>query len=279
MQLSLVSRGKNDNYGSFYIERTRFCLSRYVEIFKSLKLTPSDVEIVFVDWGSQDPLWPLLVDGSGFLRYIIVPPEIAKNFDPPETKFSFVHSINTGIFRCKGDYIIHVDLDVYTDVDSMRKLINCLVEPEAHQYQYYFTRFFIGVQQYSEHFDKPEYICNIRVRESVHPAITGPEIFNGGSTAVMASRQAWHDVGGYDERYIYWGAQDVDLFTRWYLYGLRGSDLHTTHGIRFVHMEHSRKSCPMTNNPSLNPRKPDKGIAPNGPIWGLQNISFNEVII
>jgi predicted glycosyltransferase involved in capsule biosynthesis len=279
MKLSLVSRGRNDDYGQYYVERTKFCLNRYISIFEDLGLTPNDIEIVFVDWGSEkQPMHTLMKSGKGFIRYIMIPREITKTVDPPETGFSFVHSINAGIVRCKGNFILHVDFDVYTDEKAITALLNYTGTLDANIHQCYFTRFIIFQKDYVKFFSEEPMDYMKDIKETIRPAVDHPVVFNGSSNAVMASKKAWFDVTGYDERYIYWGAQDVDLFTRWFIYGLKGTDLYKKIGTRLVHMEHNRNNCPMTNNPNLNPRLPSKGVKPNGPDWGLQNIVFDEII-
>lgn len=270
MKLSLVCRGKNDQYGGpDYITRTKYCLNSHIQNFLSLGLTPTDVEIIFVDWGSDVSIIPLLLqEAHGFLRYITVPHAITKLYDPPVTKFDFVRSVNTGIARSKGDFIMHIDPDVFTDAVSTKRILDHLGQPGANRYQYYFTRFTIN----------PIYLNDPyrHVIPSVRPDIDSVEKFNGYSTAVIASKQAWSEVGGYDERFTRWGGQDSDLFIRFYMAGYTAKDLHITNGVQLVHIDHEHKQS--EPNP-YNCRKPDKGIVPNGSNWGLQNIQFLEIIV
>jgi predicted glycosyltransferase involved in capsule biosynthesis len=280
MKLSIVSRGRNDNYGNYYIERTRFCLERYIDIFKELNLTPNNIEVVFVDWGSDKPLYDIMPNSNGFIRYIMVPKQITENFDPPDSKFSFVHSINTGIARCKGKHIVHVDFDIYTDPNSMKNLLAYVDSSEADSYQHYFTRFAINPSDYIKFFsgDTNYYNHNI-VREKEIPDISGIMNFCGGATGIMISKDNWFKIRGYDERYIYWGAQDTDLFTRLSHMGLPSKNLSRTNDVKFIHMEHNRiLNLQNTNNPKLNPRQRSITGA-NDENWGLQNLKFQEVIV
>ncbi len=285
MKLSIIGRGRNDNYGSHYIERTNFCLRKHILNFQSLGLTPNDVEIVFVDWGSVIPLYTKLTQNCyGFVRYIVVPPEIARNYDPVETGFNFVHNINLGIRRCLGEYILHFDFDSFIYQNSMLNLWSYINQNDAQNYQNYFSRFCINQESYIHKLLTP----NIEeLKDGLYHKlgllqIDNPGVFYGGSIGVMCSRKAWFDVGGYDERYIYWGNQDVDLFTRFYNYGLPGKDLWKTNNIIFVHLEHDHHKLHGrydNSNLNLNYRNPDRGINPNGPNWGLSDQIFEEVIL
>jgi cellulose synthase/poly-beta-1,6-N-acetylglucosamine synthase-like glycosyltransferase len=266
-------RGRNDLYGGpNYIIRTQFCLNKHLSNFLQCDLTPNDVEIVFVDWGSIDPIVPLLIkETTGFIRYIIVPGEITKNFDPPETGFDFVQSINVGICRSNGKFIMHIDPDVFMDISSFKKLWNYLDNPDAANYQHYFTRHVIPLSE--------NFLNSPPISQSIVPSISGPNEFNGGSTAVLCSKEAWEKVGGYDEKFKYWGAQDVDLFARLHKANYSGSNLFSSHDITLVHIEHQRILCQKTNNPEYDHRHVLHGINPNGSNWGLKNLKFQEIIV
>jgi hypothetical protein len=287
MKLSMVSRGRNDNYGYLYLEKTQFCYNKHVRNFLELELTPDEVEIVFVDWGSENVIAefsrrnigcsslkpePLIHDEYGFLRYIVVPREITKLSDPPLTGFDFVKSINTGIVRCKGEYIMHIDLDVYMDTHSMENLWEYINHPTADtNYQHYFSRFSLDQKDYEDHLDdvNENFEEKVIVHENWPQLILG--VFGGGSTAVMASKQAWYDVGGYDERYVEWGSQDVDLFNRFHMAGYPAKDLYKTNNVKLVHMNHVRFE---SMYPKMHCGNQDKGKHPNEPNWGLRDIEL-----
>ena len=282
-------RGRNDNYGSTnYIERTNFCLNIHIENFLSLGLKPEEVEIVFVDWGSDKPIISLIdCEKEKFIKYIIVPKNITEISDPPETGFDFVKSVNVGIYRANGKFIMHIDPDVFIDTKSFQKLWKYINNSDAINYQHYFTKFILIYENCNRlmsnvDFSKKDYnekIESINSTVLIKPAIESSEVFNGGSNAVMCSKDAWFKVGGYDERFVYWGAQDVDLFTRLSNAGYSGKDLYQSNGIKLVHMEHTHKLCDKTNNPELSHRKALNGISPNGKNWGISNLKFQEVIV
>ena len=74
----------------------------------------------------------------------------------------------------------------------------------------------------------------------------------------------------------------MDLFTRFYNYGLPGRDLWKTNNIIFVHLDHGHHKLYGVydnSNLNLNYRNPDKGINPNGPNWGLSDQKFEEIIL
>jgi len=95
--------------------------------------------------------------------------------------------------------------------------------------------------------------------------------FMGTATAYLMHRSIWHECRGFDERLIYWGWFDIDLFHR-----LRRRyevvDLENT-GIEFFHLEHysnSRKRDRVSENPQrANRRKLPRKIKANREDWGL----------
>jgi cellulose synthase/poly-beta-1,6-N-acetylglucosamine synthase-like glycosyltransferase len=244
-------------------------------------LTPADVEIVFVDWGSEESIIPLISPDEkvGFIRYIIVPPDITALSDPPETKFDFVQSINAGLVRAHGEQIIHADFDVFMDRESMGKLWEYLKDPDSAKYQHYFTRYVLDQVHYGNHLTDYNADFTPVIKHILDPIVDQPDLFNGGSNAVMAHRVAWHEVGGYNSALKYWGAQDVELFTRFHKAGYTGRDLCKSHGVKLVHMEHSRLSCVNTNNPGHDLRNAKSGINPNGINWGLSDYTFEEIVV
>jgi len=269
MRLSMVCRGRNDSYGGpGYLDRTKYCLTKHINNFIEAGLTPADVEIVFTDWGSEESIVPLLLsDGHGFLRYIIVPPKITAKYDPPDTKFDFVTSVNVAAARAKGEYIMHIDPDVFMAYSSFNKLWKCLANEGFHRYQYYFTRFTIDATYLSE--------PDNHVMPSISPAIEGTHVFNGYSTAVLASKKAWFTVGGYDEKFTRWGQQDIDMFARLYNSGYMAKDLYKTDAIVLVHIDHEHK----VSVPNQYEYRHPTTVHPNGPNWGIQDMTFEEVTL
>jgi len=284
MKLSIVSRGRNDNYGGEnYKDKISFVLNKHISNFVRAEKTPNDVEIVFVDWGSDIPLHEVLKinEKLGFIRFIIVPPEITKNYDPPETKFSFVHSINTGIRRCLGDYILHCDFDVFVSYDAFSKIWNFLSTGER-MLQYYFSRFHVHELDFTERMKKNVYDCemnDVRLFPNPRVLVESPYKFGGTSVALLCHRKLFYQVEGYDERMVYWGYQDIDLFLRLWTANYLAEDLYRTLDVKLLHLDHPRIYCGMTNNPHLSNRILTKGINPNGNSWGIGNIKFEEYII
>ena len=284
MKLSIVSRGRNDNYGGEnYKDKISFVLNKHISNFVRAEKTPNDVEIVFVDWGSDVPLYDALKinEKLGFVRFIIVPQEITKNFDPPETKFSFVHSINVGIRRCLGDYILHCDFDVFVSYDAFSKIWNFLSTGER-MLQYYFSRFHVNELDFILRMKKNIYECemnDVQLFPEARVFVESPYRFAGTSAALLLHKKLFHQVGGYDERMIYWGYQDTDLFLRLWTAKYLAEDLCRTLDAKLLHLDHPRLHCGMSNNPHLANRTLTKGISPNEDSWGISNIKFEEIII
>lgn len=285
MKLSIVSRGRNDNYGgSFYKDKVNYILNKYVSNFVRSGKTPNDVELVFVDWGSEVPLHEVLKinEKMGFLRFIIVPPEVTRNFDPAETKFSFTHSINVGFRRSLGEYILHLDSDIFVSYDAFSKIWNFLSTGER-MLQYYFSRFHVKEDDFMERTEKNVYECEMEDIK-LYPGIKcivieGPGKFDGGNAGILGHRKLFFDVTGYDERMIYWGYQDTDLYLRLWNAGYRAIDLGDIFDIKLIHIEHEQVRCEKSNNRTFANRKLTKGTKPNGNSWGIGNIKFEEYII
>ncbi len=210
-----------------------------------------------------------------------MPPEVTKNFDPPETKFSFVHSINVGIRRCFGDYILHCDFDVFVSYDAFSKVWNFLSTGER-MLQYYFSRFHIREDDVIERIERNVYECemnDVKLFPDKRVLVENPYKFAGASVALLCSKELFYNVEGYDERMIYWGYQDTDLFLRLWVDGHLAEDLYRSLNIKLLHIDHHRIYCGMTNNPHLAGRKLKRGIKPNGDSWGIGNIKFEEIIV
>lgn len=284
MKLSLVMRGR-DNYkgrnnyeSSMYINAGRYCIYRHIKNFRELGLSNDDVEIVFVDWGSNNSIRELFdIDGYGFIRYIIVPKEIAQKYNP-ENGFDFVRSINVGLVRAKGENLLHIDMDTFMETSSMKKLWYYLDDPVCKNRQHYFRRFEITQKWFSQLFGNPDIIPGNLSKKYNFPKNYNvkPKDFTGDSAAVMVSKEALHMVCGYDETLVYWGWQDWDLFNRLYYKGYKGHELYNSHKVTLLHLEHSRSNPIPNKTPNL---EPPIIFNPTGPNWGLKNMDFEEIIV
>ena len=282
VKLSIVSRGRNDNYGNLYKEKVQFNINKHISNFTRLGLTPEDIEIVFSDWGtppfSAEPLYYALsnINKKGFVRFILVPKDVTDYYDPEETHFSFVHSINSSAVRAKGVFVLHIDFDAFFPYESFKNLWEYINKYDQNlKIHHYFNR--INVHDWENILDKDINIYEMDDLEKI------PEVkpkmdrrtFEGAAAGLMMTKEAWNLTGGYDERMIYWGFQDTDLF-------LRLCDANyipqILEDVPTYHFEHGRIMCSKSNNISMMSRKP-KTINPNGENWGLKQFNFGELIV
>src|SRR3989338_7021435 len=106
--LSIVITGRNDNYLGDFKYRITTCinfLARSAEKINRL----SDIELVVVDWNSEVPLHEVLSlskEVQEITKFIIVPPDIASQYNKNGLSFQAICAVSTGIRRSNGSYIM-----------------------------------------------------------------------------------------------------------------------------------------------------------------------------
>lgn len=277
VKLSIVSRGRNDNYGNLYKEKVQFNINKHISNFIRLGLTPNDIELVFTDWGSNNiPLYTELIDlkKNNFIKFIIVSNDVTNLYDPEETKFSFVHSTNTAIRRSIGNFIFHIDFDVFFPYKSFENLWKYVIQyNQNNNFHNYFNR--LNVFGWESILKNNVDIYEMDDLEKIPETKPNMNYFEGCSAGHLYHRDIWWEVGGYDERMIYWGFQDTDLFLR---VNKAKYIPNILENVITYHFEHKRVMCPKSNNPFFMTRNPIS-INPNGENWGLNQYKFEEVII
>lgn len=123
--LSIVLCGRNDNYlGDFKYRITSSInyLCKNAEKIGRLK----DIEVIVVDWNSETPLSKelcLIQEAIENVKFIIVPPEIAKKYLSNGQVFNFGCAINAGIRRANGKYIMNMPADILITSTALQNLL------------------------------------------------------------------------------------------------------------------------------------------------------------
>ena len=212
---SIILIGRNDNYGGSFIERLELCINYFVY---SNNKTPkeSGYEIIVVDWNSEEPLskkLKLSEEACEVTKFISVPPEIAKKYNPDGHHIHATLAANFGIERAAGQYFIFMPGDMLFTMYSIDRLnevlskritlpfdpLNSVMTIKRYIVPYEFNeteRTFAEIDRYlslshnwlSENFIIPGICADVG--------------------AIVCNRDIWREVGGFDEDYHGWGKSD-----------------------------------------------------------------------
>ncbi|TAN45985.1 MAG: hypothetical protein EPN22_00525 [Nitrospirae bacterium] len=279
LRLSILMHGRNDGYMGNFSWRMTTCLNKLAHAIYMLG-AEQEIEIVFCDWGSRDPLieeLDLADITKTLLRVVIVPPATAAKYDA-DSRYSAVHAMNTISRRARGKYLLFSDTDNYVPFDTMRTLYESLKMESIAGYSYERT-FFWGSRY---HIPKDYHSANPSSEvldryiedhtQDIEHRIVDLANFLGGAGAFLVKKSIWDGCRGLDERFIYWGWSDIELHYRIISrYAISDMDLY---GMRFYHLNHYSTTRPEGINESphkMNPQIMPTSYAPNGENWGLGN--------
>ncbi len=278
--LSIVCQGRNDNYMGNFTWRLATVINVHARNIVCLGLE-QEVELLVTDWGSEVPLWQALdlsEDARRLVRFLIVPPSIAKIYDR-DARYSGTHPINAAARRATGHYTLFSDSDVYVPLETLARLVQCLRRGEIdglslQENFFWSTRCHVpndfvmtnpSLAALDDHIKRnwPTY-----VQEQIRK-----EHFEGAGVWMLMPRQTWIESTGWDEKLIHWGWYDID-WTKRLLWKYR-LELLNEHGLRAFHFEHYKKRTAPNSFVAENPgRRTNEYLeptqyAPNPPDWGL----------
>lgn len=179
MKFSVVISAKRDDKASTLVS----CLNKMAHL---------PMEIIVVDWGSEVPM-----ELPEFVRHIHVPPELAAKYNKDST-FALNVSSNVGFRRALGEYIFYMGNDTF----CTQELLN-YVTKRCHERGFYI----IG----RRHVVSPETMDTYQ-QSKVSKRW-------GASGAWVAHRNVWHNLRGFDQKFIYYGFIDREIVWRSQLYG------------------------------------------------------------
>jgi predicted O-methyltransferase YrrM len=288
MLFSLTVHGRNDSYMGNFGWRLETVLNNMGANIASLP-EPDCGEIVLCDWGSEHD--KKLIDNlhltkecADRLRYVYVPPDIAKKYDQ-DSQYSSSHAINTGVRQAGGEFVVVCDSDVYWREWTMKCLYEAMRAGKIYDYSFADTFFWAA-----RHHVPRNYIRTCPNRADLNKFIEThqhqfvcdtPETgFGGAVCALTMTHKMYDECGGYNEKMIYWGVNDICLDRRLCMKYMRV--VLNTYDFRFFHLEHyqTRQLQPGIGNPELT-RKVNVWVEPtsinaNGPNWGLAGVNLTQ---
>ncbi|MFZ5906229.1 MAG: methyltransferase domain-containing protein [Nitrospirota bacterium] len=277
--LSIVLQGRNDSYMGNFEWRLSTNINKFASNIFALNAV-KNVEIILVDWGSEVPLLSALTlteQSRSLLKIIRVEPHISKKYDR-DSPYSCVHPINTGIRKSRGKYILFCDGDTYTPFETMKTLLDLISRGTVKDSslkkvfllgsRYHIPKLFNKANPSIQEID--QYIEN-NFHKLTHDKINLKN-FGGTATAYLMTREMWFECRGFDEKLIYWGWFDIDLFYRLapHYHPLDLEDF----GMPFFHLEHyffprSNSSLEKENPRKMNPMDRPRTFFANSKQWGL----------
>jgi glycosyltransferase involved in cell wall biosynthesis len=217
--LSLITFGKNDNYGGDEFYKTiKLPLSKLIECIKDLPY--GEIEIVCVDWGSDpdNKLSDIMgLEKCDYLKYVYVSPKIASKYD---NIFSIPHALNCGIRNSLGEYILAFDADSYINFHALDKIYNTiknLKENNINNIFYWFERWFIPYNDYIEKNSFTELDDWIQSNPSkiwLRNPLSVKE-FGGHASAFLVKKTEYEESTGYWEIFNKWGYMDYEWHIRY----------------------------------------------------------------
>ena len=183
-----------------YAHRNRDVQRVKISFDSLLRQAYTNFEVIFIDYGSEPDLASELKSLSGYYEFV-------KYFHLPVQQLLWNKSkaLNYGILKSTGDYIFIGDVDLVFHPEAV-KLMKENIHPEKFQL---FTISYLDKQESA--------LLNFEYSfEKLKPNRTGD--VNG---MTLVSKKALLQINGFDEFFHFYGAEDVDLFSRLELAGFK----------------------------------------------------------
>ena len=253
--LSLIVGGRNDTYMGDFRWRFSLMLNSLVRSLREIGRLGA-VEVVVCDWGSEEPIHKVLALEPGaeeVVRFIIVPPEFAKTAQR-DSPFPIPIVQNIAIRRSRGTFIAQTDSDIIFSPRSLRAMLNALegreklpVDPARALLVCSRRHIPYEISHAKPSLDEMwNYLAHYGSMLFYEQLMQG---FATPSCLALLHRDLWEKYQGYDERLIYWGWMEIDLYLR-ITQSLPWFDLDGA-GVNLFHIEHYplRKQTERKMNP------------------------------
>lgn len=152
-----------------------------------------DFEVIFVDYGSELPLQRAvkeILGGFSFVRYVYT--------EMRGRPWNRAHALNIGARLAQGDILMTTDIDLIFSDFSLRKMLDFYDgQSSLHATCHYLP----------EKFDKWHEL-------SAHMETYGAPCKDALGLLMVLPRQTFLSIGGFDEFYHFWGAEDEDIENR-----------------------------------------------------------------
>ena len=222
--LSICLCGRNDNYGHDF--KRRFKLAMDFLAWSAEKAGVLDqLEVVFCDWNSDSPLhevMQLTPAAAKIVRFVIVPPDIAKLHNSPSSPMNTCAAFNTAARRSKGRFVTTGPCDIlYTrwTIEALIKVLNgtLSVPFDVRNSVMLVPRKLLDADSCeAAYFDTPETteaLLSNAMSYILHPFELTPGS-NAGSAMYIFPKELFEKVYGNDESFWGWGYSDNDIALR-----------------------------------------------------------------
>jgi len=214
------------------------------------QMAPLPIEVIVVDWGSAVP-----IEVPTGVRLIRVPAEIADRYNG-ESYFAYIAATNVGLRRATGEYLSYFGNDTFVD----QSLLTWLESARTDTF-YYISR---------------KNIATVEEKTTVPVAKMTKDLHAGGG--MVAHRDIWQRLQGFDERMIYWGWMDHEVRLRAELARIPIRKVYSVSVYHFLH-PHPRMRRARKINERVFPAEmifPTE-VAANDEHWGLANERLDDV--
>jgi hypothetical protein len=252
-----------------------------------------EVEIIVSDWGSSVPIAKVLKlteMSSTITQFLPIPEDKARELQK-DSPFAEVFALNAAARASSGLFIGRIDQDTLVEknfisrfFDAFEKkedfginLNECYMFAARKQLPYTFVKKYPTMADITytiNHFKK--WIFSEELKFCFWASPVG---------ILLMHRNIWYEVGGFDERLIYYWFMDVDLGTRiikkYPIYNIG-----ELFGYDFFHLEHMKSGFRFRHshrkiNPSWSKSFKKPTMNPNGIDWGMSKSYFklNKLLI
>jgi len=188
-KLSIIFGFKNRD-----LERVERCLCSLEE------QSDIDFEVVFVDYGSEPFLQQAvkeLIDRFSFVKYVYS--------EMRGRPWNRSHALNIGARLAQGEILMTTDIDLIFSDFSIRKMLDIYDKQSSlHATCYYLPEKFNKWSELSSH----KYLYAPPCRDAL-------------GLLMVLPREIFLSIGGFDEHYQFWGAEDEDLEERLFKKGFK----------------------------------------------------------
>jgi len=273
MLLSIITSGKNDQYAGNFVQRLQHNLNKLNDNVS--KFNTNDVEIILVDWGSEEKLSNVLdTDNFPHTEFLHIPPSIAQKYSP-DSGFSIVHALNAGFRRSQGRYIFFLDGDSYVPYESLLLIYNIALSLDEEKSKTFFwaSRYHLPYEIHSnttniEDIDESIKIWEQNNKQDWRHNKVRLHDFGGEAMGLLLSRDICEESTLYYEVLNKWGWLDIEfhhrILTRYSCVG----DLED-YDVSFFHLDHH--SIQNKGQNGINPNYNSPKFEANDESWGLIN--------
>ncbi len=247
----------------------------------------NQVEVIVADWGSEIPISSVLnltEQAASITKFLFIDRETADKLQE-DSPFAEVFPLNAAARRATGLYIGRIDQDTVVHQDFLKHFFNHYEGKSDYGFDLTKSYMFVSrmqipyrfvkrspsltdIEYHIDHFGKWSYSEEQKFCHWASPV-----------GILMMHRDIWQDIGGYDERLIYYWYMDVDMATR-LIKKYPIINIRKTYGNHFYHLEHVKPGLKFRfshrkRNPDWSKSFDKPVLNPNGENWGLAQFELS----